>query len=70
MVITGINTNDTALKFISVSLSQVDKVINLLESPLRIEIVSRTADRDNDGLSDLLDACPDVLYGSHEDMSR
>lgn len=60
VVITGINTNDTALKFISVSLSQVDKVINLLASPLRIEIVSRTADRDNDGLSDLLDACPDV----------
>lgn len=60
ITLSGINTGDTALKFIEVSLGQIEKIINTSPSTLRIELANCTADRDNDSVSDCVDDCPDL----------
>ncbi len=59
ITITGISTPDTATTQIIITQIEIEKVIPLPPNSFTITIVSANADRDGDGVPDILDDCPD-----------
>lgn len=59
VVLTGIPTSDTSLKTIIVQLENTDEAVIISPSSLTLTLVNCSGDRDNDGITDCEDACPD-----------
>jgi hypothetical protein len=59
ITLSGIQNNDTNIRFIEVSIISVENGISLTSSKLSIELVDCSSDRDGDGIPDCEDDCPD-----------
>jgi hypothetical protein len=59
ITLSGIQNNDTNIRFVEISISSVENGISLTSSKLTIELVDCSSDRDGDGIPDCEDDCPD-----------
>jgi hypothetical protein len=58
ITLTGIQTNDTTIKTVTIKILETERAVLLPPTSVTVELVNCSGDRDNDGIADCDDACP------------